>query len=84
VFAIHTHIKDIDLLRKIQSFFNVGVIVESKKTNSVKYTVNSIKDLINVIIPHFDKYPLLTQKSADFLLFKSALFFYGTKRSSNS
>jgi hypothetical protein len=29
----------------------------------------SIKDLINTIIPHFEKYPLLTQKAADFILF---------------
>jgi hypothetical protein len=35
--------------------------------------VKSIKDISNVIISHFDNYPLLTQKRADFLLFKSAL-----------
>jgi hypothetical protein len=29
--------------------------------------------LINVIIPHFVKYPLLSQKQADFFLFKSAV-----------
>ena len=34
------------------------------------YAVKSLKDLHNVIIPHFTKYPLLTQKRADFLLFK--------------
>jgi hypothetical protein len=27
----------------------------------------------NVIIPHFDKYPLITQKKADYLLFKQAI-----------
>lgn len=34
------------------------------------YSVSSIKDLVKIIIPHFLKYPLLTQKGADFLLFK--------------
>jgi hypothetical protein len=29
-----------------------------------------IKDLTNVIIPFFDNYPLISQKRADFLLFK--------------
>lgn len=29
--------------------------------------------MTNVIIPHFDKFPLITKKKADFLLFKSAL-----------
>lgn len=34
------------------------------------YSVSSIKDLVKIIIPHFLKYPLLTQKGADFILFK--------------
>lgn len=34
------------------------------------FTVNSLEALIKVIIPHFEKYPLLTKKRADFLLFK--------------
>jgi LAGLIDADG endonuclease len=33
------------------------------------YSVSSVKDLTNIIIPHFKKYTLLTQKAADFLLF---------------
>jgi hypothetical protein len=38
-----------------------------------EYYVSSIKDIINVIIPHFIKYPLITQKCADFLFFKSVV-----------
>lgn len=37
------------------------------------YRVASIKDLANVIIPHFEKYMLNTQKRADFELFKQAI-----------
>jgi len=36
------------------------------------YTVSSIKD-IAVIIAHFSDYPLITQKRADFELFKRAV-----------
>ena len=32
-----------------------------------------MQDLINVVIPHFDKYPLITKKKADFILFKKAV-----------
>jgi LAGLIDADG endonuclease len=32
--------------------------------------VTSIKELKNTIIPHFRKYPLQTQKAADFILIK--------------
>jgi LAGLIDADG endonuclease len=35
----------------------------------LKYSVASLKDLITIIIPHFEKYPILTQKAADFILF---------------
>jgi len=65
------HHKDIALLKEIQSFFGVGNITIRKKDGSVFYTVQSIKDLTNVIIPHFLKYPLLSKKRADFLLFKA-------------
>lgn len=37
------------------------------------YSVKSVKDIYLVIIPHFCKYPLLTQKQADFVLFKNIL-----------
>ena len=39
----------------------------------MQYRVSSIKDINNVIIPHFDKYPLLTQKYADFNMFKQVV-----------
>jgi hypothetical protein len=40
---------------------------------NVSYAVCSIKDINNVIIAHFDKYPLLTQKKADYLLLTQAI-----------
>jgi hypothetical protein len=39
----------------------------------VSYRVSSIKEIREVIIPHFLTYPLITQKQADFLLFKSII-----------
>ncbi len=44
----------------------------SKKETAL-YSVKSLKDLTNIIIPHFLQYPLITQKQADFLLFKSVI-----------
>jgi hypothetical protein len=45
----------------IKVFFgNVGYFAKHGK-NSVSYRVTSIKEL-KVIIYHFDKYPLITQK----------------------
>ena len=69
IFSIGLHKKDISLLQKIQS--GVSTIRINKSNNMVHYTVAAQKELIEVIIPHFLKYPLLTEKQADFLLFKS-------------
>jgi hypothetical protein len=73
------HKKDLELLQKIQSFFaGVGSIRKHGK-DSIQYEVDSIKDLVQVIVPHFDRYTLLSQKQADFLLFKSVVQLMSTK-----
>jgi len=75
VYTIQLHIKDIELLNKLKSFFGIGSITikKDKQGNplSAVYSVQSLKDLSNVIVPHFDKYPLLSKKRADYLLFKN-------------
>lgn len=71
VFSIELHNKDIDLLNQIKAFYGVGSIwVQNKEKQTAIFTVGSIEDLTNVIIPHFVNYPLLTQKRPDFELFK--------------
>jgi hypothetical protein len=70
-FSIGLHKKDQALLELIQSTWSgVGKITKQGK-DSIQYRVLSIKDL-GVIIDHFDKYPLTTQKRADYELFKQA------------
>jgi hypothetical protein len=44
--------------------------VQNDRQSEISFRVNSLQDLTNFIIPHFLKYPLLTQKAADFYLFK--------------
>lgn len=70
LFRIGLHSKDLALLEKVQEFFGgKGQIYKSNDT--IIYNISSIKDL-SVIIDHFDKYELITQKLADYLLFKKA------------
>lgn len=72
VFGIVVHKKDRAILELIQAYFNgVGSITVQKK-DAVHYRVYSLKDLA-LIINHFEKYPLLTQKRADFELFKQVV-----------
>jgi hypothetical protein len=37
---------------------------------AVEFRVSILKDLVDVILPHFDNYPLITKKHSDYLLFK--------------
>ena len=43
-----------------------------EKEREATFRVSSVKEL-NIIVNHFDKYPLITQKWSDFMLFKQAL-----------
>nr|AWL21282.1 LAGLIDADG endonuclease [Gamarada debralockiae] len=71
-FKITLHIRDKNLLLQIKSFFIlVGSIYTRSKEETVVYQVQSIKDIMKVIIPHFLNYPLITQKQSDFLIFKN-------------
>lgn len=71
------------MLKQIQLFFGIGNISINKINGSANYQVQSYKDITNVIIPHFDKYPLITKKQADFLLFKSVIELMNKKRTFN-
>lgn len=72
VFAIRLHHKDLNLLYLIQKFFGVGKIYHHVSIEEATFRVSSINEL-DVIIRHFDMYPLLTQKLGDFRLFKEIL-----------
>lgn len=72
-FSICVHKKDIMILELIKNYIGGVGIIYKHKDNSVQYQVNKLEELIDIIIPHFDKYPLITQKKGDFLLFKLAV-----------
>jgi hypothetical protein len=57
----------------------IGTIHLAQKRDIVNYVISSIVDL-NKLVIHLEKYPLLTQKAADFLLFKEAVKLVNNKR----
>lgn len=69
-FGISLHEKDRALLEDIQKYFSTGDIFIHPTQKIINYRV-LFKDL-EKIIKHFDQYPLITQKLADFELFKLA------------
>lgn len=74
VFRIHLHSKDAAILYKIQSFFGgIGSVNINTKDQSVSFNVKKLEDIVNVIIPHFIKYPLRTNKLVDFNIWRECI-----------
>jgi hypothetical protein len=67
-------------------------VSKPNNTSTVEFRVSTLKDIINVILPHFDtgraprrgahpaegrcaalRYPLITQKFSDYILFKQVV-----------
>lgn len=69
IFQIALHRKDLKLLKLIKAYFgNTGIITESELMCA--FRVSSPQQILRQVLSHFDKYPLITQKHADYLLFK--------------
>jgi len=59
--------KDKAILLQLKSFFNeIGIVSLDTKNNKAYFTVQKIKDLNSIIIPHFESYPLQTDKKINF------------------
>jgi len=74
--------KDLLLIKEIQSFFGLGRIRIRQRAgkSTVIYSVQSLKNLTEIIIPHFKQYSLLTQKQADFILFSKVIDLMNQKK----
>ena len=59
------------ILFLMQKVFKCGFIRRDYSDKTLKYEVRSLNDLIYKIIPHFEKFPLLSDKRNDFKNFKS-------------
>lgn len=66
MFIIHLHSIDLPLLYKIHAFFARGRINIATNGKTASFDVKNLLYIINVIIPHFNKYPLQRAKAIDF------------------
>ena len=62
------------ILFLMQDVFKCGFIRRDYSDKTLKYEVRSLSDLIEKIIPHFEKFPLLSDKQKDFNWFKKVCF----------
>ena len=72
-FTINLHSKDRDLLKLIQTYFKGAGRIGKERNSCCDFTIGSLDQIITKVIPHFDKYPLKTNKYSDYLLFKEVV-----------
>ena len=63
-FKITLHIDDSAVLYLIKDKLGIGVV--SIKGNTCSFAVHSFQLIVNVLLPIFDKYPLITHKQLDY------------------
>src|SRR3989339_57021 len=63
-----------EVLDLMKEYFKCGFMRRDYSDKTLKYEVRSLEELIKKIIPHFEKYPLLSEKNKDFEFFKKACF----------
>ena len=65
-FRIIQHDRDLELMECIIKYLGTGQIYKYSKTQAISLIVYNFSDIINIIIPFFDKNPLLGTKSLDY------------------
>jgi LAGLIDADG endonuclease len=58
-----------ELLSSLPNFFGCGTIRPDRSDRTLKFEVRSLKNLLLVVVPFFERYPLQSSKQGDFELF---------------
>lgn len=59
-----------EVLYLMKGYFKCGSIRADTSDRTIKYEVRSLSDLLRKVIPHFDKYKLLSSKSRSHVIFR--------------
>ena len=64
----------VGVLFEIHKFFGCGrICIDNRKSDTMKFVITNVDDLVYKLIPHFNKYPLITSKYLNYIDFKSAV-----------
>lgn len=72
-FSLSQHKRNEPILETVQKFFGCGSVRFDSHDQTYKFEVRCLKDLIDKIVPHFERYPLQTSKNNDFEALKAII-----------
>ena len=62
------------VLQELVEYFGSGKVhIDNSTTNTLKFQIQDISTIRDKVIPHFDKYPLISSKNLDYNDWKSVL-----------
>ena len=73
IFSIAFDKKDLPLLEGIKAHFGGLGSIKKNGKGTFSYRIESSEQIYNVILPYFNKYPLITQKLGDYLIFREVV-----------
>ena len=65
-FALSLNERDAALIQDLRTFFGCGSIRRSRGDRTLKYESRSTRELLESIVPHFERYPLRGSKAHSF------------------
>ena len=68
-FSVSQNADRSDLLFSLRNTWNCGFIRPDRSDKTLKFEVRTVRDLVDIVIPHFRAYPLLSSKQKDVELF---------------
>ena len=60
-----------EVLHAIQSYFGCGSIRPDRSDKTLKWETRRLEDILDRVVPHFERFPLLSGKRYDFERFAS-------------
>ena len=83
-FKITQNEDSLNVLYFLKEYFGCGHInIDNRLTKGFKFVISNKKDLLEKIIPHFDKYPLVGSKYLDYLDFKECVLLMQNSNTAN-
>lgn len=71
-FTIVQHVRDVQLLHALKSYFDCGV-VRRNHGDRMAFRIRNLNNLLEIVIPFFEKHILRTKKNVDFLKFRKVV-----------
>lgn len=83
-FQVNQHYRDDLLIKEFISFFGCGVTYKDTNGMVTYFVVSKLSDIMNIIIPFFEKHPLQGSKLCNYLDFKTGAIILNNKEHLNS